>query len=93
MIGLNEDISNKHIVILDDIIDTGKTIETIMGKFKEKNPASVSVAALLLKPEAFVSRIKISYTGFEIPNDFVVGYGLDYEGYGRNLTSIYKLIK
>ena len=93
LIGLNEDISNKHIVILDDIIDTGKTIEAIMEMVIEKDPASVRVAALLLKPEAFVSRIKISYTGFEIPNDFVVGYGLDYEGYGRNLTSIYKLIK
>ncbi len=93
MIGLNEDISNKHIVILDDIIDTGKTIEAIMEMVIEKDPASVRVAALLLKPESFDSRIKISYTGFEIANDFVVGYGLDYEGYGRNLTSIYKLIK
>jgi len=93
LIGVNEDISSKHVIIIDDIIDAGHTLESIVEELSRRKVASVKVAALLFKPAAYQKKIPIDYTGFEIPNDFVVGYGLDYEGLGRNLTSIYTLIK
>ncbi|HOU01780.1 MAG TPA: hypoxanthine phosphoribosyltransferase [Bacteroidales bacterium] len=93
LIGVNEDITNKHVIIIDDIIDTGHTLETIVEELSKRKVAGVKVAALLFKPEAYLKNIPIDYPGFNIPNDFVVGYGLDYEGFGRNLTSIYTLIK
>ena len=93
LIGVNEDISNMHIIVLDDIIDTGYTLECIVDELSKRKVASIKIAALLFKPAAYTKKIPIDYFGFEIPNDFVVGYGLDYEGYGRNLHSIYTLVK
>ncbi len=90
-IGLNSDISERHVVILEDIVDTGHTIEYLLQNMGSLNPASIKVATLLFKPEAYLGNIKINYCGFEIPNLFVVGYGLDYSGLGRHLNTIYQV--
>jgi len=89
LIGLNEEIAGRHIVILEDIIDSGATVEALLSELKSKNPASVKVAALIFKPAAFKRTFAIDYKGIEIPNDFIVGYGMDYDGLGRNLRDIY----
>lgn len=90
LIGLPEDIEGRDIIIIEDIVDTGLTLTHIIKTLKEKNPASLKVASLLLKPTALQHHIEeLDYIGFEIPNEFVVGYGLDYNGLGRNLTDIY----
>jgi len=92
LIGINEDLKDKTVVIIEDIIDTGETIKSIVTQIKGYLPRQVYVATLLLKPEKVKTDIIPDYVGFKIPSDFVVGYGLDYIGYGRNLGSIYKLI-
>lgn len=92
LIGINEDIENKTVIILEDIIDTGNTLESIIKQLKGYEPAEIKVATLLYKPEAYKKDIDIDYVGIEIPNDFIVGYGLDYDGYGRNLRDIYTII-
>lgn len=91
LIGLTDDISDKNIIIIEDIIDTGITMESILDQIYEHKPKIVEIATLLYKPNAFEKDYKLHYIGFEIPNDFVVGYGLDYNGLGRNLDAIYKL--
>lgn len=91
LIGLNEPLHNRHIVVMDDIIDTGLTMKIVLGKIGLLGPASISVASLLLKENSFGKQFEVDYTGFTIPNHFVVGYGLDLDGYGRNLKDIYKL--
>jgi len=93
LIGWNEDISGKTVVVLEDIVDTGSTLERIIGELTLRKAIDVKICTLLFKPEAYTRDIPIDYIGFEIPNNFVVGYGLDYDGYGRNLKSIYKIIK
>jgi hypoxanthine phosphoribosyltransferase len=93
LIGWNEDIKNKTIVIVEDIVDTGNTLERIMGELVIRKVAEVRIAAMLFKPAAFTKDIHLDYVGFEIPNDFVVGFGLDYDGFGRNLQSVYTLMK
>jgi len=93
LIGWNEDISGKTVVVLEDIVDTGSTLERIIGELTLRKAFDVKICTLLFKPEAYTRDIPIDYIGFEIPNNFVVGYGLDYDGYGRNLKSIYKIIK
>lgn len=93
LIGWNEDISGKTVVVLEDIVDTGSTLERIIGELTLRKASEVKICTLLFKPEAYTRDIPIDYIGFEIPNNFVVGYGLDYDGYGRNLKSIYKIIK
>ncbi len=93
LIGWNEDISGKTVVVLEDIVDTGSTLERIIGELTLRKAVEVKICTLLFKPEAYTRDIPIDYIGFEIPNNFVVGYGLDYDGYGRNLKSIYKIIK
>jgi hypoxanthine phosphoribosyltransferase len=93
LIGWNEDIRNKTIVVIEDIVDTGNTLERIVDELLIRKASEIRIAALLYKPEAYKKNIHLDYVGFEIPNDFVVGYGLDYDGYGRNLPSVYKLIK
>ncbi|WP_406824654.1 hypoxanthine phosphoribosyltransferase [Pedobacter sp. KACC 23697] len=91
LIGLPDNLEGRDIVIVEDIVDTGLTLTHILKMINEKNPASVKVASLLLKPGALKHEIKaLEYVGFEIPNEFVVGYGLDYNGLGRNLTDIYR---
>ena len=89
--GLIEDIENRHVVILEDIIDTGYTMHGLIEKLNKKNPASLRIATLLFKPEALHLAVKPDYVAMEIPNDFIVGYGLDYKGHGRNLRNIYKI--
>jgi hypoxanthine phosphoribosyltransferase len=89
LIGLNNQIENRDIVIIEDIVDTGNTVKKILDLVKDHKPASVKILTLLFKPEAFQEDFEIDYVGFEIENKFVVGYGLDYDGYGRNLDQIY----
>ena len=89
--GLVEEVKNRHVVILEDIIDTGYTMSRLVSQLSRKNPASLRIATLLFKPEARQSAIKPDYVAMNIPNDFIVGYGLDYEGHGRNLRNIYKI--
>jgi hypoxanthine phosphoribosyltransferase len=91
LMGLEENIEARHVVLLDDIVDTGLTMRSVMDELWHKKPASIEPATLLLKPEAFGNQFHIKYVGFTIPNDFVVGYGLDYNGYGRNLKDLYHL--
>lgn len=93
LIGLNEDLEGRTVVVLEDIVDTGITIENIIKQLETKNPANVQVASLLLKPDALIKDVKLDYIGLEIPNDFIVGYGLDYDGRGRNLIDIFKVVE
>ena len=90
-IGLDTDIVERHIVILEDIIDTGKTMNEFLPQLHNQHPASLKIAALLHKPEATTYPITIDYLGFSVPNKFLLGYGLDYDGLGRNLKEIYQL--
>ncbi len=92
LIGLNENIEGRTVVVLEDIVDTGITISNIQDQLDQLNPKEVKVATLLLKPDALQKEVKLDYVGLEIPNDFIVGYGLDYDGYGRNLIDIYSVI-
>jgi len=91
LIGINEDLSNKTVVILEDIIDSGITIDETLKLVNEHNPKEILIASMLFKPEAFQSKFKIDYFGFSIPNNFVIGCGLDYNGFGRNYPDIYSL--
>ena len=91
ILGLVEDIKNRHVVILEDIIDTGYTMYKLMENLNREAPASLKIATLLFKPNALRLDVKPDYVAIEIPNNFIVGYGLDYEGHGRNLRNIYKI--
>jgi hypoxanthine phosphoribosyltransferase len=90
-IGLDIDITDRHVVILEDIIDTGKTMNEFLPQIRNQQPASLKIAVLLHKPDATVFPIQIDYCCFSIPNKFVVGYGLDYDGLGRNIRELYQL--
>jgi hypoxanthine phosphoribosyltransferase len=90
-IGLDHDLYGRDVVIVEDIIDTGKTLHKFLPQLHHQQPASLKIAALLHKPEALLFPLQIDYVGFSIPNKFVVGYGLDYNGMGRNLKEIYQL--
>lgn len=92
LIGLNEDIEGRTVIILEDIVDTGITINNIQDQLEKMNPKEVKIATLLLKPESLQKEVQLDYVGLEIPNDFIVGFGLDYNGYGRNLIDIYSVI-
>jgi len=91
LIGLNERIEGRHVIVLEDIVDTGSTIRHILDALNEHHPASVQIAALLFKPEAYKQQVTIDYVAQEIPNAFVVGSGLDHDGLGRNLPGIYTI--
>ena len=91
LIGLNEDIEGKDIILVEDIVDTGNTLVKLHEILTDKKPKSIRIATLLYKPEAYKQHHPIDYVGLEIPNAFVLGYGLDYDGLGRNLSSIYVL--
>lgn len=93
LIGWNEEIRNKTIIVIEDIVDTGHTIERIIGELTIRKAKEVRIATMFFKPAACNKKINLDYIGMEIPNDFVVGYGLDYNGYGRNNPSVYKLVK
>jgi len=92
LIGLNEDLQGRTVVIVEDIVDTGITMEGIIADLQTKGVAETRIATLLFKPQAFQKSYKVDYIGMEIPNDFIVGYGLDYDGLGRNFEDIYKII-
>ena len=92
LIGWNEGIKNKTIVIIEDIVDTGNTIERIVDELVIRKAYEIRIASLFFKPSSYTKDIPLDYVGFEISNDFVVGYGLDYNGYGRNLPSVYSLV-
>jgi hypoxanthine phosphoribosyltransferase len=91
MQGLDCDVTNRHVVIVEDIVDTGHTIAYLSAKIKEKGPASIKVVSLLFKPQAFQMDVEPDFSAISIPDDFIVGYGLDYDGLGRNLRNIYKI--
>ncbi|HEY8959135.1 hypoxanthine phosphoribosyltransferase [Chitinophaga sp.] len=92
-IGLDEDLFGRTVVILEDIVDTGKTLSQFLPQLEHQQPKKLLVASLLTKPEAMVHPIKIDYLGFSVPNKFLLGYGLDYDGLGRNLPAIYQLVE
>lgn len=91
-IGLEEDLFGKEVIIVEDIVDTGKTLHKFLPKLMHQQPKSLKIAALLHKSEATEFPLNLDYIGFDIPNKFVVGYGLDYDGLGRNLKEIYQLV-
>ena len=91
LIGLSESIEGRDVIIVEDIVDTGNTLVKLHDILSKGNPKSIKIATLLYKPEAYKKDHPIDYVGLEIPNAFVLGYGLDYDGLGRNLSSIYVL--
>ena len=93
LIGLDEVLNNRSVIIVEDIIDTGITMGVTTEKLKKLEAKDVRIATLLFKPDAFRMNYEIDYVGINIPNDFIVGYGLDYDGHGRNLPHIYKIIE
>jgi len=91
VIGLQMDVTGRDVVIVEDIVDSGRTLHEFLPELWKLEPASVRIAALLLKPDALEFDVNVDYIGFEIPSRFVVGYGLDYNGLGRNLPDIWQL--
>ncbi|MCX6256477.1 MAG: hypoxanthine phosphoribosyltransferase [Bacteroidia bacterium] len=89
LIGINEDIRGKIVVVIEDIVDSGVTLEKIIEQLVPYEPAMIKIVTLLLKPGAYKKKIKLDYVGMEIPDNFIVGYGLDYDGFGRNYEDIY----
>lgn len=89
LIGLNDNVFNRNLIIIEDIIDSGLTLQHVRAALQDLGSASIEIATLFLKPESFHKGFDIKYVGFSIPNDFIVGYGMDYEGYGRNLPDVY----
>jgi hypoxanthine phosphoribosyltransferase len=92
-IGLDEPLTDRHIIIVEDIVDTGKTLSEFLPQLQSQQPASLKIAALLHKPEALTHPLTIDYLGFSVPNKFLLGFGLDYDGLGRNLAEIYQLVE
>lgn len=93
VIGLTEDIRGRDLVVLEDIIDSGITVTHLVNDLQKYKPRTIKIATLLLKPAALRTDVRPDYVGMEIPNDFIVGYGLDYDGFGRNLKDIYKIVE
>ena len=91
LIGLNQDLTGRSVIVIEDIVDTGNTLESLKKTFKAQNVAHFKIATLFLKLDAYKKDIKIDYVGIRIPNKFIVGFGLDYDGHGRNLPEVYQL--
>jgi hypoxanthine phosphoribosyltransferase len=92
-IGMEESLHGRHVVLLEDIMDSGKTLSSFLPEIISRHPASVKIATFLTKPECLKYDVRADYVGFEISNKFVVGYGLDYDGLGRNLPELYQLVE
>ena len=92
-IGLDIPLTDRHLIIVEDIVDTGKTLDAFLPQLINQQPVTLKIAALLHKPEALQFPVTIDYLGFEVPNKFLLGYGLDYDGLGRNLKEIYRLVE
>ena len=92
-IGLDATLTDREVIILEDIVDTGKTLNEFLPQLVNQQPKSLKIVALLHKPEATTHPLQIDYLGFEVPNKFLLGYGLDYDGYARNLKEIYTLVE
>lgn len=92
-IGLDENLKGRHVVIVEDIVDTGKTLSDFLPQLHNQQPSTLKIAALLHKPDALVHPLTIDYLGFSVPDKFLLGYGLDYDGLGRNLKEIYQLVE
>ena len=93
VIGINEDLTGRTVVILEDIVESGLTIKRMMEQIGTRHPASVQVCTLFFKPDRLKEDLKLDYVAFEIPNDFILGYGLDYDQQGRELRDLYTLVK
>ncbi len=93
VIGINEDLTDRHVVIVEDIVESGLTIKRMIETLGTRNPASIEICTLLLKPDRLTVPLDIKYVAMEIPNDFIVGYGLDYDHQGRNLRDIYTVVE
>jgi hypoxanthine phosphoribosyltransferase len=91
-IGLEESLHDKDIIIIEDIVDTGNTMVAFLETLKKKDPKSISICTLFSKPEVHKNKLALDYVGFEIPDKFILGYGLDYDGLGRNLPDLYKIV-
>jgi hypoxanthine phosphoribosyltransferase len=91
LFGLTESVEGKHVIILEDIVDTGITIDDLYSELLKQNPASLEICTLLFKPDKYTKHIPLKYVAIPVPNEFVVGYGLDYDGFGRNIPMIYQL--
>ena len=91
-IGLDAELYGRDLIIIEDIVDTGKTLYNFLPKLKDHQPASLKIVALLHKPDATKFPLTLDYVGFSIPDKFVIGYGLDYDGMGRNLREIYQVV-
>jgi len=92
-IGLDATLKERHVLVLEDIVDTGKTLNEFLPQLRDQQPSSLKIVALLHKPEALQNPITIDYLGFAVPNKFLLGYGLDYDGLARNLKEIYRLVE
>ena len=93
LLGLNEDIKGRTVIIVEDIVESGLTLKTLLETLKEKVPADVQICTLLFKPDCLQVPLDIKYVAMEIPNDFILGYGLDYDQQGRNLRDIYTVVE
>ena len=93
VLGINEDLTNRHVIIVEDIVDTGRTMKQMIESLGTRRTASVHICTLFVKPEKLEEPLDIEYSCFEIPNDFILGYGLDYDQLGRNLPEIYTLVE
>lgn len=91
LIGLNQDLTGRTVIIIEDIVDTGNTVAELKDLFKKQNVKHLKIATLFFKPEAYKKDLKLDYIGIRIPNKFIVGFGLDYDGLGRNLPEVYQL--
>ena len=93
VLGINEDLNGRHVIIVEDIVDTGRTMKQMIESLGTRQPASVRICTLFVKPEKLEVQLNIDYAAFSIPNDFIVGYGLDYDQQGRHLKEIYTLVE
>lgn len=93
LIGLADNLEGRHIIVVEDIVDTGESVDHLLRSLTGHNPASIEIATLLFKPQAYTKELPITYSAMSIPNDFIVGFGLDYDQLGRNLRDIYKIVE